>query len=540
MPLWTAAVGAGLQTWLRRRHRLLSRRAHWAQNAEPMQRAQLRRILTRAETTEFGRTHRFARLAALPDDQFLRAFRESLPLATYDDMRPYITRMRDGAEPDVLWPGLVRDWAQTSGTTSGDKYIPVSREMLRSNVKAALDIYAHAMNFGVSIPNIFAGRVLVLGGSTDLNEDASGVRTGDLSGVCTRLVRWPLSSIALPDRETALLDDWPVKIDRMARACLRSDVRWVNGMPSWFLVLVERMFAIAEEQGRPTRRLRDLLPNLRVFVHGGVKYTPFERRIREVWSGDPEGEDIPIRFEVYPASEGFIAMQDTPRDPGLRLNMDHGIYYEFVPIEQADDPAAPAFAAHEVDRGQRYVVVMSTCAGLWRYVIGDVVEFDTIPPDGPPRLRIVGRHRHFINAFGENIIVEHVENAVARAAQVAGAEVGEFTAAPVYPSGDRRAGLELAIEWTSGDRDAFAAAFDRALKEQNVDYTTKRGEDLGMAPPTITTLTPGAFHAWLDRKGKLGGQHKCPRCANHREIIEDVMAAVGSARSESREPAPTA
>ncbi len=528
MPIWTAAVGAGLQTWLRRRRLLLSQRRHWAERTGSIQLAQLRRNLARAAQTEFGRARRFGRLATLPDPELLRAYRAETPLAAYDDFRAAIARMREEAEPDVLWPGLVRDWAQTSGTTAGDKYTPVSREMLRSNVKAALDIYAHSMNFGVSLPSIFAGRVLVLGGSTDLKEDASGLRTGDLSGVCTRLVRWPLSAIALPDQRTALLEDWPVKIDRMARACLDADVRWVNGMPSWFLVLSERLFEVAREQGRNPRSLRELWPNLKVFVHGGVKYAPFERRLREVWSGDPQGEDIPIRFEVYPASEGFIAMQDTPRDPGLRLNIDHGIFYEFVPLDCIEDPDPPAFAAHEVETGRRYVVVMSTCAGLWRYIIGDVVEFDTAPPDGPARLRIVGRHRHFINAFGENIIVEHIENAVARAVEASGAEVGEFTAAPVYPAADRSAGLELAIEWSRGDVEAFREAFDRALMEQNVDYTTKRGEDLGMAPPTITRLPRSAFHAWLERKGKLGGQHKCPRCANHRDIIDEVAMAARS------------
>lgn len=253
-----------------------------------------------------------------------------------------------------------------------------------------------------------------------------------------------------------------------------------------------------------------------------MKYAPFEQRFIEAYSG---GEaDIPNRLEVYPASEGFIAVQDTKGDPGLRLHTDMGIFYEFVPIEEIDKDDPPAFMCHEVEKGQRYVVVMSTNAGLWRYNIGDVVEFDTIPPEGPPRLRIVGRHRHFINAFGENLIVEEIESAVVHAVEQTGATIGEFTAAPVYPTETSRSGLELAIEveaMPSGEA-AFRDAFDQFLRTKNVDYNTKRTDSLGMDVPTLTTLPMGAFHRWMEARGKLGGQHKAPRAANHRETIEDI------------------
>jgi hypothetical protein len=224
----------------------------------------------------------------------------------------------------------------------------------------------------------------------------------------------------------------------------------------------------------------------------------------------------------------------------MRLLVDNGIFYEFVPLEQINDDDPDVFTCWQVEKGQKYVVVMSTDAGLWRYVIGDVVEFDTIPSGsqhdgstrngtGPARLRIVGRHRHFINAFGENLIGEHIEHGVAGASAQTGITVGEFTAAPVYPSETNRAGLELAIEFESipsadGLR-AFGDAFDRTIRAENVDYNTKRSDDLGMAFPTITPLPLGTFHRWLDAKGKLGGQHKCPRCANHREIITEVIDA---------------
>jgi hypothetical protein len=298
-----------------------------------------------------------------------------------------------------------------------------------------------------------------------------------------------------------------------------------------------RVLELARERGRRAECIRDVWPNLEIFVHGGVKYTPFIPRVSEMFSGDPK-VDLPHRLELYPASEGFIAIQDTAGDPGLRLCSDIGNFYEFVPLEQIDHAAPEAFACHQVERGQRYVVVMTTCAGLWRYVLGDVVEFDTIPAGlsgshgtGPCRLRIVGRHKHFINAFGENIIVEHIENAVAQAAAAAQVEIGEFTAAPVYPASGRRAGLELVVEverGLHGRLGAFGEAFDRALKAQNVDYTTKRGSDLGMGPPSITPVEPGTFHRWMASRGKLGGQHKCPRCANHRELLDGVVGASAS------------
>ncbi len=545
---WTALIGAALKVRLARRARLLSDRQHWGRHTAAIQRRQLRKLLVRAAGTEFGRQHGLARLASLPPGELLAAYRSAVPVRDWHGFRAWIARMREGAEPDVLWPGLVRDFAQTSGTTAGDKYIPVSRAMLRSNFLASLDIFAHLSRFGVSLPFLTGGRVLFLGGSTDLAVSGKGVRTGDLSGIVTPLIRWPISRIYSPGRSIALMSHWPSKIEAMARVVLEQDVRMVTGMPSWAIVLFERVLALARERGRGggvggADCLRDLWPNLGVFVHGGVKYGPFEPRVRQLWSGSASGDDIPKRLELYPASEAFVAIQDTPGDPGLRLCADIGNFFEFVPLERIDDGGgAEAFAADEVEKGQRYVVVLSTCAGFWRYILGDVVEFDTIPArpdgrggDGPARLRIVGRHRHFINAFGENLIVEHIENAVADAARRTGLVVGEFTGAPVYPGDGRRAGLQLAIEVASGSippgvLGAFAEAFDLSLKAQNVDYATKRTDSLGMAPPTVTPVPLGTFHRWLESRGKLGGQHKCPRCANSREIIEGVLAAASGLR----------
>lgn len=527
---------------LARRISKLSDTDRLAAHAGVIQRAQLRDLLSRAASTEFGVTHGFAALSELPDEQLARSFRAAVPIQQYADLRPMLERMRTGAEPDVTWPGVVMDWAQTSGTTAGDKYVPISRDLLRHNMRAALDIYAHAARFGMSLPDLFAGKALFLGGSSDLAVNEHGVRTGDLSGVVTRMIRWPMSAVWLPGKEIALESDWPRKIDLMAERCLDEDVRWISGMPSWSIVLFERMIELARQRGRDVNCLRDLWPNLRLFVHGGVKYDPFDRRVRAMWTGDPDGPDLPNRLEVYAASEAFVAIQDTPGDSGMRLNIDHNVFYEFIPASEIGSPDPPAFTCDEVEPGERYVVVMSTCGGLWRYDIGDVVVFDTVPPAGPPRLRIVGRSKHFMNAFGENIIAEHVELAVAEASRKVGVEVGEFTAAPLFPEPGRSARVELIIEWpdmtpepgrprpgqSSEDDNArlarFAELVDRGMQARSNDYAAKRAGDLGMGPLEMTPVPLGTFHRWLESRGKLGGQHKCPRCAMDRTHADAILS----------------
>ena len=550
---WTALVGAGFQCAVQARAARLSDLDFWRRNSARLQHKQLAYLLRRARKTDFGRAHGFARLTRLEGDEQIRAYRESVPIGDWHTFSDEIRQMRELGRPDVLWPGLVRDFAQTSGTTAGDKFIPVSKELMRSNLRASMDIFAHLHRRGLSLPHLTSGRSVFMGGSSDLVENEHGIRTADLSGLVTPMIRWPLSAVYAPGHEIALMDHWPSKIDAMARACIDMDVRMLSGMPSWAHVLFERLIELAHEQGRDARCVQDLWPNFILFVHGGVRYTPFIERINEVVFGDRD-IDFPHRLELYPASEAFLAIQDDPHESAMRLLVDNGVLFEFIPLEEIDDAEPGAFTCEQVEKGQRYVVVLTTCAGLWRYVLGDVVEFDTIPGgldgrggDGPSRLRIVGRHRHFINAFGENLIVEHIETAVATAAREAGLTIGEFSAAPVYPNDDHPAGLELAIEiggrhdsakaqrheagGREGSVDAllvrFRDVFDASLKAQNVDYTTKRTDGLGMGPPTITVLAMGAFHRWMASRGKLGGQHKCPRCANHREIVEGVVTCAG-------------
>jgi hypothetical protein len=541
---WTSLVGAALHARVEARRRKLSDLDYWKGQTQALQLGQLTDNMRSARATRFGRAHGFGKILEYEDGMDrLRAYRDAVPISDWYAFADDIADMRERGEPDVLWGGRVMHFAQTSGTTAGDKYIPVSEEMMRANYLASLDIFAHLINRGAHPGRIMGGRCLFLGGSTDLEYNAHGVATGDLSGLVTPLIKWPLSTIYSPGPQIALISHWPDKIEAMARKAIDQDIRFISGMPSWALVLIDRVIEIARERGVDAKCARDVWPNLEVFVHGGVNYVPFVERMCRAFSGDPM-MDFPCRHELYPASEGFIAMQDRDNDPGMRLLSDNGTFYEFVPREQIDDEDPEVFTCWQVEKGQQYVVVMSTNAGLWRYVIGDVVEFDDIPsgmlPDGsmgrgtgPARLRIVGRHRHFINAFGENLIGEHIEHGVAAASAGTGLTVGEFTAAPVYPSETNRAGLEIAVEFetlpSTEQLAGFGASFDAAVRAVNVDYNTKRSDGVGMADPTITPMPMGTFHRWLDAKGKLGGQHKCPRCANHRDILVEVVAAAGFA-----------
>ncbi|HCT45270.1 MAG TPA: hypothetical protein DF699_08665, partial [Phycisphaerales bacterium] len=476
---WTSLVGAALHARVEARRRKLGDLAYWQAKTQSVQIGELTKNLRNARSTRFGNKHGFGKILSHNNEMDrLRAFQDSVPISDWYAFADDIADMRERGVPDVLWGGRVMQFAQTSGTTAGDKYIPVSEQMMRGNYLASLDIFAHMINRGAHPGRIMGGRCLFLGGSTDLEYNEHGIATGDLSGLVTPLIKWPLSTIYSPGPSIALISHWPDKIEAMAKLALDQDIRFISGMPSWALVLIDRVIELARQRGMDARCARDVWPNLEVFVHGGVNYVPFVERMCRAFSGDPD-VDFPCRQELYPASEGFIAMQDRDNDPGMRLLTDNGIFYEFVPREQIDDDNPEAFTCWQVEKGQQYVVVMSTNAGLWRYVIGDVVEFDDIPdghmPDGslrsgtgPARLRIVGRHRHFINAFGENLIGEHIEHGVASASVATGLTLGEFTAAPVYPSQTSRAGLEVAIEFQAcpneGQLRAFRDAFDRAVR----------------------------------------------------------------------------
>jgi hypothetical protein len=470
------------------------------------QQAVLMRLVSRATATEFGRRHGFAQVRTAAD------FQARVPLRTWLDYRDLVARVLAG-EPDVLWPGRIDRFAKTSGTTAGDKTIPVSREMIASQRGAAWDALAHYVHW-TGDAALFDGGLLFLSGSSALQPVGAdrSRKVGDLSGIMHERVPWVLRGRGYPGPEVARIGDWERRLERMAVEAASADIRLLGGMPSWALLLFERLRRLAGG-----RTIGEIWPHFRVFLHGGVHLEPFRARLAEA-VGRPFHT-----LELYPASEGFLAIQTEPGG-GLDLIPDGGLFFEFVPTEELGRPGAARRTLAEVEVGPTYAVVLSTCAGLWAYVLGDTVRFVSARP---PRLRIAGRTRHFVNAFGENVIVEEVEQAMAAALAATGARVVEYTVAPRFPDGARARGAHewlVEFERPPADGAAFVAALDRRLVELNTDYRTKRTGDVGLGRPELTVLPPGTFHGWLRAQGKLGGQHKVPRVTNDRTLAGALRA----------------
>lgn len=475
------------------------------------QRRTLRRLTSFASTTLFGRDHGFAGIRSVDD------FRRRVPVRTYEALWDEYLRDRYPIFEDLAWPGRIPFLALTSGTTQGaTKYIPVSREMVRSNRKAAQTVTASHM---ASTPGsrLFEGRIFFLGGSTALEEPAPGVRQGDLSGVAALEVSPALRPYTFPPLDLALEPDWDRKLHALAEGSLRERITLVSGVPSWLLTLFRRML---EMSGAPT--IASIWPHLEMVVHGGIRFDPYAATFREVVGSDA------VRFqETYPCSEGFIAFGD-PDTGLLRLLVDHGIFYEFVPAEQYREGETPRdrLWLGEVETGVDYVIVVSTCAGMWAHVIGDTVRFESL---APPLLRFTGRTKYSLSAFGEHLILDEVESALLDAARSAGASLREWHVGPVFqcPLGFHRYVIEF--ESSPHDLRAFRDSLDRALGLRNDDYRAHRARRAGIPSPALVAARPGAFAAWMRRRGKLGGQHKVPRMdaggAATRDLVDFVRAS---------------
>ena len=502
-------LGRAMAAYLGRVDRWLARAAG---DPEGMQKRVFENLLGRAKGTWFAREHSFASIRTYGD------FARAVPIRDYVAGLDMIRRIEEG-ERDVCWPGRVEDFAQTSGTTAGDKHIPVTADMMRSNRRAALGIFAFYRRWDRdNIRRLLEGRLLFLGGSTALTRTASGARIGDLSGIATRSILWPLSRHYEPGKELALLDSWEEKVQAVAARTANRDIRFVTGMPSWVKILFDRATALrgVEAAGGISR----VWPDLRLFVHGGVNFAPYRSSFQSYFL--PEH---PLDFlEVFPASEGFIAIQAEKENPGMELLTDNGLFYEFVPLSEWGAPGARRLTIGQGELGVPYSLVLSTNAGLWAYDLGDVVRFVGLRP---PRIVFAGRNKHFINAYGENLIGENVSAAVAAAAAATGAEVEEFTVAPKYAAPGETAGThEWVVEFgrePAAGVPAFAAAIDAELQRLVNDYAVKRKGGLGMRPPVVTPVPRGTFYNWMKARGKLGGQHKAPLCANDRRYVDELL-----------------
>jgi hypothetical protein len=481
---------------------------NWSNNPIAAQRAVLQDLITAAQYTEFGKKYNFSKLFSVKD------FKESVPVHEYDDIKPYVERMMDG-EQNVLWNTPIAWFAKSSGTTSNkSKFIPISDESLQDNhFQGSKDVLTtYYKNFPSS--DLLTGKGLVIAGSLQMSKINDDIQYGDLSAVLMQNSPFWGQWIRTPELSVALLDEWENKIEKLAQSTADENVTSLAGVPTWTLLLLKR---ILEIKGKAT--IKEVWPNLELFIHGGVSFIPYREQFDKIIGA-------PINYlEIYNASEGFIAGQDLPGDDGMLLFTEHGIFYEFMPVEEYGKKDPQTVGLKDVELDKNYALIISTTGGLWRYLIGDTVKFTSI---NPYKIKITGRLKHFINAFGEEVIIDNSDKAIAIASEKTGAVVNDYTAAPLYFSDNSNGAHEWLIEFNTlpADINQFTIELDTALKNINSDYEAKRHRDIALRLPVIHSLPKGTFKEWLRRKGKLGGAHKVPRLSNERIIIEEILGLI--------------
>jgi len=492
--------------WLAARRRR-AQEAAWRDPASAQERV-LARLVDRARDTEFGLAHGFEAIRGIA------AYQDRVPVREYLDFHRTWEEARAGAA-DLAWPGRIRQWARTSGTTAGDKLIPVTRESLAACRRAGWDAFLTAVE-RVGAEALLGGPMLFLGGSTTMAPLPGGSLAGDLSGLAVRRLPPGIRGRYSPGPAAAAIPEWEPRLVAAAATAARQDIRLLAGLPSWLLVLFERVAEAREASGRPVRALFDCWPNLKVLVHGGVSFAPYASVFDE-WLGRRLD-----RIEVYPATEAFVAVQ-TEATGGLTLLLDHGVFFEFIPVEDLGGPRPRRHTVADVELERPYAVAVTTAAGLWSYLLGDTVRFVA---RNPLRLAITGRTRHAVNGFGENVIVEEIERALVGACRRTDAEVVEFTVAPRYPPpGCVRGGHDWLVEFRVPPVEAadFARVLDETLCGLNAAYRTKRWRDTGMAGPRVIALPRGTVHAWMRASGKLGDHHKLPRAGTQRDLADALL-----------------
>ena len=469
--------------------------------AEELQHEVLSRLIERAKDTEYGRYHRFGDMKTYED------FVHNNPVNSYEELKGQIDRMRHGEE-DILWPGRVKWYAKSSGTTNDkSKFIPVSKEGLnRLHYKGGADVVAIYLRNNPE-SRMFDGKGLILGGSHQPNYDLPDSLVGDLSAILIENINPLVNLVRVPSKETALLSDFEVKRDRIAREAMTKNVTNLSGVPSWMLSVLNRVMELSGK-----KHLEEVWPNLEVFFHGGVAFTPYREQYQQLITS-PKMHYM----ETYNASEGFFGIQDDPSDKSMLLMLDYDCFYEFQ--EMGSDQIVPLWG---VEKGKNYAMIISTSCGLWRYMIGDTVQFTST---NPYKFIISGRTKSFINAFGEELIVDNAEQGLSYACQQTGAQVLEYTAAPVFMDANAKCRHQWLIEFSTppDDLQYFARLLDARLQEVNSDYEAKRYKDITLQHLEVVVARAGLFNDWLKSKGKLGGQHKVPRLSNSREHIEELL-----------------
>lgn len=470
------------------------------------------KLISNGEDTEWGKKYSYKDITNIDD------FRSSVPISNYDSIKPYIDRLRSG-EQNLLWNTDVKWFAKSAGTTSDkSKYIPVTKESLEEcHYKCGKDMLSIYFDNNPD-SKFFYGKSLALGGSQSINKfNNSAHYEGDLSAIIIENLPFWSKLARVPKRSVTLLEDWEIKIDKMAKTTIDRDVTNLLGVPSWTLLLLRRILEITGKN-----HILEVWPNLEVFFHGGVNFEPYRKQFNDI---------IPSKkmayINTYNASEGFFGIQDDNNAKDLLLMLDYGIFYEFLPTDRLHDDMPQAIGLEDVKLNVNYALVISTNAGLWRYLIGDTVEFTSL---SPYRIRITGRTKNFINAFGEELIIDHAETALKAACLKHKAIINEYTAAPIYLIGNKKAAHEWIIEFETppDDLNKFIGTFDKRLKLVNSDYEVKRSNNILLNEPNVIQVPKGTFYNWMKKKGKLGGQNKVPRLSNNRNYIDDILRTIAN------------
>ena len=465
----------------------------------------LKKLVQKAKNTDVGKKYDFASISNYND------YASRVPLQQYEDFEPQIERCRRG-ENNIFWPSTIKWFAKSSGTTNAkSKFIPVSDESLENcHLAAGKDMLCMYLNNNPE-SRLFSGKSLRLGGSKELYRN-NGTIFGDLSAILIENMPFWVEFSSTPSNEISLMSNWEMKMPAIVNQTLKEDVTSLAGVPSWMLVLLNNVLQTAGRQN-----LFEIWPNLEVYFHGGVNFMPYAEQYRKI---------LPSRdfryLEIYNASEGFFAIQDSNDVKELMLMLDYGIFYEFIPMDTFGTETEKVIPLSEVELGKNYAIVITTNAGLWRYKIGDTVRFTSL---SPYRIKVTGRTKHHINVFGEELIIENADEALKKASQQTDCEIVDYTAAPIFMQGKEKGAHEWIIEFKNPPRDLefFVECFDKHLQNINSDYEAKRFNNMTLNPPKIHYARERLFYDWLKKNDKLGGQHKIPRLSNQRLYVEELL-----------------
>ncbi len=500
------AIFNSLVTWYLKKR--IPNIEHFMQYPQQVQYDLFRHLVDTARDTGWGKKYGYGSIKSIDE------FKERVPVGNYESLKPYIDRMMKG-EQNILWPSEVRWFAKSSGTTSSkSKFIPVTYESLEEchfqGGKDALLFY----HLNKPDSRIFDGKGLVMGGSHQINNGNTDSYYGDVSAVMMQNLPFWAHYFRTPDLDIATMDNWDEKIEKMVAATQNEDVTNISGVPTWTLVLIEKLLEVTGKNN-----LTDIWPNLELYIHGGVSFAPYRNRFSKLI----QSSNVSY-LETYNASEGFLGIQDSMQRSDMLLMLDYGIFYEFMPMSEYGKDHPKTHTLDEVEKDVNYALVISTNSGLWRYIIGDTIRFTSV---NPFRFIITGRTKHFINAFGEELMIENADFAISSACKKLNASITDYTAAPVHFEDHKIGAHEWLIEFDEmpASIEHFTDELDSHLKQVNSDYEAKRFKDMAMIRPIVKVLPKGTFQAWLKRAGKLGGQHKVPRLSNTRQYIEEILSA---------------